>query len=81
MAMNEETKKYLEKQVKEFKESARQLKSLQIYTSRLGIMIKDYIEVHKIKDIRELGGEFTDLDLGLLEELSEGGVGEDECTW
>lgn len=81
MAMNEETKKYLEKQVKEFKESARQLKALQIYTSRLGIMIKDYIEVHKIKDIHELGGEFTDLDLDLLEELSEGGVEEDECTW
>jgi hypothetical protein len=43
-------------------------------------MIKDYIEVHKIKDIHELGGEFTDLDLDLLEELSEGGVEEDECT-
>ena len=80
MAINEETKKYLEKQVKEFKESARQLKALQIYTSRLGIMIKDYIEVHKIKDIHELCGEFTDLDLDLLEELSEGGVEEDECT-
>lgn len=80
MALNEETKKYLEKQVKEFKESARQLKALQIYTSRLGIMIKDYIEVHKIKDIHEFGGEFTDLDLDLLEELSEGGVEEDDCT-
>jgi len=72
MALNEENKVYLEKQVKEFKEQARKLKSLKIYVSRLGSMIKDYIEIHHIKDIRTLGGEFADLDLDLLEELSEG---------